>query len=86
VFHVLDPFECNFNYSAEARFRDLETGEMILTNPNQIRPAYIEKLGEYIEKFKQGCRESHIDYHFLDTSTPFDKALFGYLAKRSRLG
>lgn len=86
VFQVLDPFERSFNYSAEARFRDLETGEMLLTNPNQIRQAYTERLNEFVEKFKQGCREAQIDYHLLDTSMPFDKALFGYLAKRSRLG
>jgi uncharacterized protein (DUF58 family) len=86
VFQVLDPFERNFNYSAEARFRDLETGEMLLTNPYQIRQAYTERLAEFIETFSRGCRESQIDYHLLDTSVPFDKALFGYLAKRSRLG
>jgi uncharacterized protein (DUF58 family) len=86
VFQVLDPFERSFNYPAEARFRDLETGEMLLTNPNQIRQAYTERLSEFTDKLKQGCREAQIDYYLLDTSTPFDKALFGYLAKRSRLG
>jgi uncharacterized protein (DUF58 family) len=85
VFQILDPYERNFGYGAEARFRDLETGQMLLTNPHQIRQAYTERLNEFIEKFKQGCRESLIDYHLLDTSVPFDKALFGYLAKRSRL-
>ncbi|OQX92375.1 MAG: DUF58 domain-containing protein [candidate division Zixibacteria bacterium 4484_95] len=86
VFQVLDPFERNFGYRAEARFRDMETGQMLLTNPYQIRKEYIERLDDFIEKFSRACRDALIDYHLLDTSVPFDKALFGYLAKRSKLG
>jgi uncharacterized protein (DUF58 family) len=86
VFQVLDPFERNFSYRAEARFRDMETGQMLLTNPYQIQKDYIECLNDFIEKFSRSCRDALIDYHLLDTSVPFDKALFGYLAKRSKLG
>ncbi len=86
VFQVLDPFERNFNYGTEARFRDMETGAELLTDPWQIRGEYIKRLDIYIEKISRACRESQIDYHLLDTSVPFDKALFGYLAKRSKLG
>ncbi len=86
VFQVLDPFERYFSYKTEARFRDMETDQLLLTNPHQIRKEYIERLKEFIESFSRSCRDSLIDYHLLDTSVPFDKALFGYLAKRSRLG
>ena len=86
VFQILDPFERNFSYKAEARFRDMETGQMLLTNPHQIRQEYIERLNEFVENFSRACRDSLIDYHLLDTSVPFDKALFGYLAKRAKLG
>lgn len=86
VFQILDPFERNFGYRAEARFKDMETGQMLLTNPYQIRKEYIERLDDFIEKFSRACRDVLIDYHLLDTSVPFDKALFGYLAKRSKLG
>jgi len=86
VFQILDPYERNFDYKAEARFRDMETGQMLLTNPHQIRKEYIERLNDFVETFSRSCRESLIDYHLLDTSVPFDKALFGYLAKRAKLG
>ncbi len=86
VFQILDPFERRFSFGAEARFRDLETGEMLLTNPHQIRDEYVRRLESFIESFSRRCRDSMIDYHLMDTSEPFDKALFGYLAKRSRLG
>jgi len=86
VFHILDPFERNFAYKSEARFKDMETGRELLTDPWQIRGEYMSRLGDYLEWISKSCRDSHIDYHLLDTSIPFDRALFGYLAKRSKLG
>lgn len=86
VFHVLDPYERNFAYKSEARFKDMETGRELLTDPWQIREEYMSRLGDYLEWISKSCRDSHIDYHLLDTSVPFDRALFGYLAKRSKLG
>jgi len=86
VFQILDPFERNFAYKAEARFKDMETGQEILADPWQVRQEYMRRLGEYTETINRACRESRIDYHLLDTSVAFDKALFGYLAKRSKLG
>lgn len=64
----------------------METGLEILTDPWQIRKDYMDKLGDYLKNISRSCRDSQIDYHLLDTSIPFDKALFGYLAKRSKLG
>jgi uncharacterized protein (DUF58 family) len=86
VFHILDPYERNFAYKSEARFKDMETGRELLTDPWQIRGEYISRLSDYLEWISKSCRDSHIDYHLLDTSVPFDRALFGYLAKRSKLG
>lgn len=86
VFQILDPYERNFAYKSEARFRDMETGKELLTDPWQIRGDYISRLDEYLGWISKSCRDSHIDYHLLDTSVPFDRALFGYLAKRSKLG
>lgn len=86
VFQILDPYERNFAYRAEARFRDMETDRELLTDPWQIRKEYMAKLEEYLGRITRACRDSQIDYHLLDTSIPFDRALFGYLAKRSKLG
>jgi uncharacterized protein (DUF58 family) len=86
VFQILDPFERSFEFRAEARFRDMETGRELLTDPWQVRKDYRERLEEHIARINRACRDSKIDYYLLDTSVPFDKALFGYLAKRSKLG
>jgi hypothetical protein len=86
VFHILDPFERSFGYHSEARFKDMETGHELLADPWQVREAYMKRLTEYTDRITFICREAQIDYQLLDTSVPFDKALFGYLAKRSKLG
>ena len=86
LFHVLDPRERNFAFGRDAIFRDLETGEEMMTQPFQIQRAYQSAMNEFIERYKRECREQRIDYVLLDTATPFDKALYEYLIKRKRIG
>jgi uncharacterized protein (DUF58 family) len=85
VFHILDPAERDFSFTDEALFKDMETGEEISTLPWQIRSEYQRTMGAHIEKFRRDCRQSFIDYVPLDTSIPYDQALFSYLGKRGRL-
>lgn len=85
VFHILDPKEQSFAFENEAVFKDLETNEEIMTSPWQIRKEYQERLKELLNRYTLECRESMIDYVLLDTSVPFDRALFSYLNKRQRL-
>ncbi len=86
VFHILDPRERDFAFGRKARFVDLETGEEIPTEAWHIQRAYRERMDALIGKFQRDCREHFIDYVGVDTSQDFDAALFGYLAKRKRLG
>ena len=85
VFHILDPQEREFAFGADAMFTDIETAEQLPTQPFHIRKAYKDAMNQFIERYKKGCREQLIDYVQLDTATPFDKALFEYLAKRTKL-
>jgi uncharacterized protein (DUF58 family) len=85
IFQVLDPMERSFGFGKDAIFKDLETNEELTTQPYQIQKAYKEAMQEFINKIKRECLNSNFDYNLLDTSTPFDKALFSYIQKRSRL-
>jgi uncharacterized protein (DUF58 family) len=86
VFHILDPLERSFSFGRDAMFRDMESGEELMTQPHQIRRAYMDSMREFTERYKRACREQRIDYVLLDTATPFDTALFEYLNKRRKLG
>lgn len=85
VFHILDPRERDLRFDRETIFVDLETGSRVSTEPWQIAGEYRAHVDELTERFRRECREHQIDYVLLDTSTSFDVALFGYLAKRRRL-
>ncbi len=85
VMHVLDPLERSFAFGGDAQFQDLETGERLTTQPWQVQRAYRNQMKEFLERYKQQCRENYIDYVLLDTATPFDVALVEYLNKRERV-
>jgi len=85
VFHILDPRERDFAFSGEAIFEDMETGEKITTLPWQIKRDYIRRFEDFAELIAAECRQARVDYHLIDTSTPFDKALYAFLARRERL-
>ncbi len=85
VFHILDPIETAFGFKNDSVFVDLETGEEMTTQPHQIRKAYREAMDNFINSIKSNCLNFGIDYNLIETSANFDKALFSYLKKRSRL-
>jgi uncharacterized protein (DUF58 family) len=85
VMQVLDPLERSFAFGNDAVFRDMETREELTTQPWHIQAAYQETLKEFIANYRRECREIGIEYVLLDTTTPFDKALFEYLNKRKRI-
>ena len=77
--------ERTFGFGKDAIFKDLENDEELTTQPYQIQKAYQQAMNEFTNKIKRECLNSNFDYNLLDTSTPFDKALFSYIQKRSRL-
>lgn len=85
VFQVLDPVERSFAFGKDAVFKDLESNEEITTQPHQIQKSYQGAMAEFLEKIKEECLNNGIEYNLIDTSTPFDKALFSYFKKRGRL-
>ncbi|MBU1298425.1 MAG: DUF58 domain-containing protein [Bacteroidetes bacterium] len=86
VMQVLDPLERSFAFGGDAVFKDMETSEEIMTQPWHLQKAYQEEMKKFLDYYKKECRENNIDYVLLDTTTPFDTALFQYLSKRQRLG
>jgi len=85
VFHILDPQEVAFDFEREAVYVDLETGERVTTRPQELRPNYRARVGEWKDRLRQYCVEKRADYVPLTTDQPYDRALLEYLSKRARL-
>jgi uncharacterized protein (DUF58 family) len=86
VFHILDPQELTFRFSTRTRFRDLETGQVITTEPWHIQKAYQKRVQQFLELYRRRCRQQNIDYVQITTDRPLDLALSEYLLKRRRIG
>ena len=86
VFHILDPVEKSFAFDKDTLFIDMETGEKIQTQPWHIRSEYRSQIHGFLNHYSRECRQHRMDYISLDTSQPFDIALFNYLAMRKKIG
>ncbi|MEE9225485.1 MAG: DUF58 domain-containing protein [Bacteroidota bacterium] len=85
VMQILDPLERSFAFGRDAVFRDMETGDKLMTQPWHIMRSYQTEMRKFVERYKKECREHNIDFVLLDTSVPFDVALFQYLHKRTKM-
>jgi uncharacterized protein (DUF58 family) len=83
VFQILDPIEKDFAFGNDAIFVDKETEEEITTQPHQIQKSYQIAMQDFLYKLKRECLNNKIEYNQIDTTTPFDKALFAYFKKRA---
>ena len=86
VFHILDPQELALDFSERTCFRDMESGEEIITDPWHIQSDYQKSIQHFCNYFKSRCRKKNIDYVQLSTNTSLDRALSEYLIKRKRIG
>ena len=85
LFHVLDPKEINFNFNDRIRFKDMETGQEIITDPRQFKKNYQKKINELINFYQKNCGQHSIDYMTVSTDQSLDIALTEYLIKRQKL-
>lgn len=82
---ILDPREVDFKFGHSATFKDMETGEEMISQPFQIQKIYAGAVSEFNKKLKKACLNNNIDYHLITTDQTFDKALREYLTKRNRM-
>ncbi len=85
VFHLLDPMELTFDFTAESEFTDLETGQKLPVQPWMIRTDYQRAAATYFDTLKYRCTELGVDYNLVTTNTPFELSLLAYLHKRTML-
>jgi uncharacterized protein (DUF58 family) len=87
LFHVLDKQkELDFDFnSGPYKFIDMESGEELKLNPNDIKEKYIKYINDYKEKLKLRCGQYKIDFIEADINQGFRQVLLPYLLKRKRL-
>jgi uncharacterized protein (DUF58 family) len=86
VIHVLDPQELALKFNERTRFKDMETGEEIITEPWHIQKDYQESISKLCNYYKSICRKNKMDYILANTDIPLNAVLTEYLVKRKRIG
>lgn len=85
VFNILDPNDRYFDFKEEATFVDMETGELLKTQPYLIQQEYRNLVETFYQQLTKECRNMQIDFQNIMTNESFDKALVRYLIKRKKM-
>lgn len=87
LFHVTDgEHELDFNYeNRPMEFVDMETGDSIKLQPEQIKGQYIKGVKEYVKQIEERCMQYRIDYTPVDLSKDVGQVLNSFLMKRNKL-
>ena len=84
-FHLLTTDERTFPYGEQTEFVDMETGQIIATEPAAIRQEYLRRLDDHIDRLRRGCEGLEIDFVSLSPSDMLGEVLATYLGRRSML-
>lgn len=87
LFHVVDKSkELDFEFENRPYlFIDMETGEQVRLQSNQVRDHYIQQMSRFIEQLRLKCMQYRIDFVEADIHRGFRPILQSYLVKRSRM-
>lgn len=87
LFHVNDKrTELEFEFAERPyEFIDLESGQKIKLQPNQIRSHYQKQVQEFYKELKLKCGQYKIDLIEADIAQGFEQILYAYLIKREKM-
>lgn len=87
LFHTVDKrLEEDFEFENRPYiFVDLETGERVSLQSNQVKSYYVEQIAKYKQQLKLKCLQYKIDYVEADINQGFDQILVPYLIKRNKM-
>lgn len=87
LFHVTDKSkEIDFEYENRPyQFIDLETGEKIKLQSNEVKSHYKKNITDYLASLKMKCLQYKIDMVEVNINEGFKSVLQAYLVKRSKM-
>lgn len=88
LFHVVDKQrEIQFEYKNRPYlFIDMETGEQVRLQSNQVKEEYQKQIQAYKEALKIKCLQYKVDFVEADINEGFKPILQSYLVKRGKMG
>lgn len=84
VFNVFDTAERDLPFGGLVDFLDLETGRKMQVRADVIREDYRRRFDAFVQRYREDCAASRVDYQFVTTDTPFELMLAAYLNRREK--
>lgn len=75
VLHVMDWGERRLSFGGVAELRELETGEKLVVEIDEISDAYRTAVERHVQELRIGCAGCLADYYLVDTRTLVQEAL-----------
>jgi uncharacterized protein (DUF58 family) len=87
IFHTVDKSkEIQFEFENRPYlFIDMETGEKLRLQTNQIKKHYLEQMTKFMDELKMRCLQYRIDFVEADIHQGFRNILQTYLVKRAKM-
>lgn len=87
LFHIMEgDREVAFDFDNRPyEFVDMETGERLKLQPNQVKDVYINKMEAFRKEIENKCHQYHIDMVPVDLSQPVEQVLYSFLLKRNKM-
>lgn len=85
VLQVMAENELLLDYGGYTSLEDLETGQTIKVDAQQLRDIYQQRLQHHLSTIKTNLHEKNIFYRLLKMNEPIDTALRDFLNQRNKL-
>ncbi len=85
LFQIIAQNELEFSWRGVVDFEDLETGQAMQVNADEMRTSYKKNLTAHLQTLRKELHDLHIFYEALSTAKPLDGALREFLKRRSQL-
>lgn len=84
LFQVMHHDELAFELDGMTKFVGLEVPEELITQPEQLRRAYLQAMGEHNAGLEELCHRNRVERVLVDTSRDMALVLVDYLNTRTR--
>jgi uncharacterized protein (DUF58 family) len=82
VFQIVSRAELEFPYRRDVEFADLETGRTLAVDADAARREYTDAIAAFVERCRKRAAAEGIQYVFVVTDTPPERALRNFLLAR----
>ena len=83
LFQVMHHDELAFEFEGSVKFLGLEVSDEFLTQPQDLRAAYLKALSNFNTRFEEICQHNRIERILVDTSRNLGEVFVDYLNQRS---